>query len=115
MGRNSELDAADLLLRRTQNGLTGRSLMLYGLRGVGKTVLLNEMRRRAEAHGWLTAMIEAKQDRQGAEQSRARLARAHCRRPQRAPVARQGHRQGQGGAEHDRVLLDQGRCRAGQW
>lgn len=75
VGRTSELDAADLLMRRTQNGLTGRSLMLYGLRGVGKTVLLNEMRRRAEAHGWLTAMIEAKQDRQGAEQSRARLAR----------------------------------------
>jgi hypothetical protein len=69
------LEAADLLIRRTENGLTGRSMMLYGLRGVGKTVLLNEMRRRAEARGWLTAMIEAKQDRKGAEQSRARLAR----------------------------------------
>lgn len=75
VGRTSELEAADLLIRRTENGLTGRSLMLYGMRGVGKTVLLNEMRRRAETRGWLTAMVEAKQDRKGAEQSRARLAR----------------------------------------
>ncbi len=75
VGRTSELGAADLLIERTRNGLAGRSLMLYGLRGVGKTVLLNEIRRRAEAAGWLTAMVEAKQDRKGAEQSRARLAR----------------------------------------
>lgn len=75
VGRDAELDAADLLVARTRTGLTGRSLMLHGLRGVGKTVLLNEIRRTTDGAGWLTAMIEAKQDRKGVEQSRARLAR----------------------------------------
>lgn len=75
VGRAAELNAGDLLIRRTANGLSGRSMMLYGLRGVGKTVLLNELRRRADSAGWLTAMVEAKQDRKRADQSRARLAR----------------------------------------
>lgn len=75
VGRASELSAGDLLIQRTSSGLSGRSMMLYGLRGVGKTVLLNELRRRAEVAGWLTAMVEAKQDRKGADQARARLAR----------------------------------------
>lgn len=75
VGRAAELASGDLLIQRTANGLAGRSMMLYGLRGVGKTVLLNELRRRADAAGWLTAMIEATQDKKGADQSRARLAR----------------------------------------
>lgn len=76
VGRDAELTAAGLLIRRTAQGKAGRSLMLYGLRGVGKTVLLNEMRHQATEAGWLTASIEAKQDKKGAEQSLARLGRA---------------------------------------
>lgn len=75
VGRDAELTGAELLIRRTRQGKAGRSLMLYGLRGVGKTVLLNEMRHRAADAGWLTASMEAKQDKKGAEQSRARLSR----------------------------------------
>lgn len=75
VGRDAELTGAELLIRRTAQGKAGRSLMLYGLRGVGKTVLLNEMRHRAADAGWLTASMEAKQDKKGAEQSRARLSR----------------------------------------
>ncbi len=35
-----------------------RSLMLYGLRGVGKTVLLNEMERLAESEGYISEHLE---------------------------------------------------------
>jgi AAA+ ATPase superfamily predicted ATPase len=35
---------------------------MTGLRGVGKTVLLNEIRKKAEADGFLTTMIEAQED-----------------------------------------------------
>ncbi len=37
-------------------------MLLTGLRGVGKTVLLNEMERRAKADGYLTVSIEAEED-----------------------------------------------------
>jgi len=36
---------------------------MVGLRGVGKTVLLNEIRKKAEADGFLTTMIEAQEGR----------------------------------------------------
>ena len=40
-----------------------RSVILYGLRGVGKTVLLNRMRLDAEARGLATVRIEAPEER----------------------------------------------------
>lgn len=40
-GRQQEIDSFDLLIARTTLGRQNRSLMLTGLRGVGKTVLLN--------------------------------------------------------------------------
>lgn len=39
-----------------------RSIVLYGLRGVGKTVLLNKICLDAEAQGLATAAIEAPED-----------------------------------------------------
>jgi len=47
-GRSELLSRAETALRRVQNGRSEKSLILVGLRGVGKTVLLNEIRRRAE-------------------------------------------------------------------
>ena len=44
VGRAAQLTAATVLAQRTANGLTTRSPMLSGLRGVGKTVLLNALR-----------------------------------------------------------------------
>ena len=41
--------------------------LLLGLRGVGKTVLLNEMARQADALGFLTVVLEAPEDRRLAE------------------------------------------------
>lgn len=58
-GRTAELEAFDSLLARSKNRVPARGLMLSGLRGVGKTVLLNEMRAMAERHDWYTIAFEA--------------------------------------------------------
>ncbi|MFC4102929.1 AAA family ATPase [Paenibacillus xanthanilyticus] len=42
-GRDGELKKAEILLKRVKAGLQQRPIMFYGLRGVGKTVLLNEI------------------------------------------------------------------------
>ena len=44
-------------------GLVARSVMLVGLRGVGKTVLLNRLHNEAEAKGFATVMLEAPEKR----------------------------------------------------
>ncbi len=49
--------------------------MLTGLRGVGKTVLLNEMHRMAEDFDWLTVRLEARREETGARAVRRNLAR----------------------------------------
>ena len=43
-GRDAELTAFDVALERVERGRPERSLVLTGLRGVGKTVLLNALR-----------------------------------------------------------------------
>src|SRR5262249_41257069 len=47
VGRDSMLQQADVAMERIKRGRAERSLVLIGLRGVGKTVLLREIRRRA--------------------------------------------------------------------
>jgi hypothetical protein len=59
-GRDSELQAFDVVLERIARGRPERSLVLTGLRGVGKTVLLNQLRSAAIGHGWGTGKIEAR-------------------------------------------------------
>ena len=59
-GRDSELDQLDVELHRGGEGLSVRGFALVGLRGVGKTVLLNAMRSRAHDAGWATAKVEAR-------------------------------------------------------
>jgi hypothetical protein len=59
-GRDSVLDAFDVVRRRAEEiGEGDRSWILTGLRGVGKTVLLNELLGRVSAAGWITAKVEA--------------------------------------------------------
>jgi len=53
VGREDELAAFDVLLTRLAHGRTDQSVIVTGLRGVGKTVLLGEFRQRAEAHEWV--------------------------------------------------------------
>jgi hypothetical protein len=58
-GRSEVLETADTALARTKRGKHAKSLMILGLRGVGKTVLLNQIKDRALALGYLAEMQEA--------------------------------------------------------
>jgi len=57
-GRDAELERFDLLLDRLQRGRTEQSMIITGLRGVGKTVLLEEFRRHAVGRGWIAIDAE---------------------------------------------------------
>jgi hypothetical protein len=61
-GRGRELEVFDIVLERVARGRPERSLMLTGLRGVGKTVLLNTLRSQAIGRLWGTGKIEARPD-----------------------------------------------------
>lgn len=62
VGRDPVLDQARILLGRVKAGRSEKSLLLTGLRGVGKTVLLNEIERMAEAQGYYTISVEAHEE-----------------------------------------------------
>lgn len=59
-GREAELETLDVALERAALGRPERSVVLVGLRGVGKTVLLNALRSRAIDRLWGTAKLEAR-------------------------------------------------------
>lgn len=59
VGRDGVLDQAGILVGRVKQKRSEKSILLTGLRGVGKTVLLNEMERIAESAGYRTVLIEA--------------------------------------------------------
>lgn len=42
-GRDAEVEAFEIMVARALAGRPAQSIMFYGLRGVGKTVLLNEL------------------------------------------------------------------------
>ena len=58
-GRSEVLGTALTALTRIQRGKHAKSLMVLGLRGVGKTVLLNQIKDRAITMGYLAEMQEA--------------------------------------------------------
>jgi AAA ATPase domain len=62
-GRDAELTAFEIVLERVGRGRPERSIMLTGLRGVGKTVLLNALRSAAVRRGWGTGKLEIRPDR----------------------------------------------------
>ncbi len=59
VGRDDSLQSWATSLERAENGKTDQPFVLYGLRGVGKTVLLSEFRRNAARRDWVAAQIEA--------------------------------------------------------
>jgi hypothetical protein len=59
-GRDRELTAFEVVLERIARARPERSLVLTGLRGVGKTVLLNALRSQAIGRLWGTGKIEAR-------------------------------------------------------
>ena len=58
-GRTSILKQAELAVKRTLNNKIAKSQILLGLRGVGKTVLLNRINQIAETEGCQTIIFEA--------------------------------------------------------
>jgi len=62
VGRDPVLEEARLLLGRIKRKRPEKSMLLTGLRGVGKTVLLNEIERKARGEGYHTISIEAHED-----------------------------------------------------
>lgn len=62
VGRDAEIEDMDVALQRLLLGKDGRSQMLTGLRGVGKTVMLNEFELIAGARDWFHEHIEVAED-----------------------------------------------------
>lgn len=62
VGRDPILEQARILLGRVKQKKSEKSMLLTGLRGVGKTVLLNEIKRMADNDGYRTISIEAHDD-----------------------------------------------------
>jgi hypothetical protein len=62
-GREAVIERVAVALDRIRAGRHAQSAILVGLRGVGKTVLLNEMRRAADSRGIVTVPIEAPEGR----------------------------------------------------
>ena len=62
-GRDALRETARISLERIRRGRSEKSLLLIGLRGVGKTVLLERIRQDAEATGIHTVRVEAPESR----------------------------------------------------
>ncbi len=62
VGRDKPLQDLDVALQRLLLGRDGRGQLLSGLRGVGKTVLLNEFERIADQRGFFHHHIEVEED-----------------------------------------------------
>lgn len=58
-GRSEMLRSIEILLARIKAGRSEQSMFMVGLRGVGKTVLLNKVREMADAQGYHSLLIEA--------------------------------------------------------
>jgi len=62
-GRDDIIKSADIAIQRVLSGRHDRSQILLGLRGTGKTVLLNRIEELALKHDHVTSFIEAPEDR----------------------------------------------------
>lgn len=61
-GRDSLVEQIRVTLGRAKAGRPTQSLMMVGLRGAGKTVLLNETRKIAESQDFFVVMVESTED-----------------------------------------------------
>jgi hypothetical protein len=62
VGRDDLIESFRIAVQRAMRGAPGQSVMPIGLRGVGKTVLLNRFIDEARALGAMTAQVEAPED-----------------------------------------------------
>ncbi len=62
VGRDGVIEQARILLGRVKQRRSEKSMLLTGLRGVGKTVLLNEIEHMAEKQDYQTVSLEAHEE-----------------------------------------------------
>lgn len=62
-GREKIIEDVSIALHRVRNGLAAKSMLMVGLRGVGKTVLLNRLKSDAEETGLVCVQFESPEDR----------------------------------------------------
>lgn len=65
VGRDDQLASFDLLLARLERGRSEQSMIITGLRGVGKTVLLGQFRTKALARQWTVVELEVSKHDEG--------------------------------------------------
>lgn len=75
VGRDKQIEPFDILPARLDNGYAEQSMMITGLRGMGKTVLLDAFREQAEARDWVTAKWEIEKSSALAPKMAARVRR----------------------------------------
>lgn len=71
-GRDTEIERFKVIIGRLSQGVPEQGIAIYGLRGVGKTVLLNKLEEVATEAGWTTSFGEVRRD----DDFRAVMARA---------------------------------------
>jgi len=76
VGRDTQIEAFDVLLERLENGYVEQSMIVTGLRGVGKTVLLDVFREKAESRDWATVEWEVEKNTAFAPKMAAHVRRA---------------------------------------
>ncbi|MDO8693008.1 MAG: ATP-binding protein [Sheuella sp.] len=62
-GREKIIEDVSVALHRIRAGLSAKSVLMVGLRGVGKTVLLNRLKNDAEAEGLVCVQFESPENR----------------------------------------------------
>lgn len=72
-GRGDSIEDGRILSGRVRNGRYEKSLMLIGLRGVGKTVLLKYLAESARKDGVIPLMIEVREPESAVEELAVRL------------------------------------------
>ena len=76
-GRDPDIESFETILGRAAVGRSSQSMVLTGLRGVGKTVLLSDLADRARQRDWVVAQVEARFDGDSRDASfRAMVARS---------------------------------------
>jgi AAA ATPase domain len=76
VGRDRQIESFGILLERLENGYVEQSMIITGLRGVGKTVLLDVFREKAEDRDWATVEWEVEKNAAFAPKMAAHVRRA---------------------------------------
>lgn len=92
-GRYPDIESFETILGRAASGRASQSMVLTGLRGVGKTVLLNDLADRARRKDWVVAQVEARSDGDSRDASFRTLVARSLNRSLRQVTGRSGFRE----------------------